>query len=100
MPEYPVKYDVPYPEKSNPWLVLARLFFGWLYIGIPHGIYMGLYGIAAFFVIIYAGLVILFTGNYHRKAFDYLVRYQRYVNRVQAYWLCMVDKYPPFSGWE
>jgi len=100
MSEYPVKYDVPYPEKSNPWLVLARLFFGWLYIGIPHGIYMGLYGIAAFFVIIYAGLVILFTGNYHRKAFNYLVRYQRYVNRVQAYWLCMVDKYPPFSGWE
>ncbi len=100
MPEYPVKYDVPYPEKSNPLLVLARLFFGWLYIGIPHGIYMGLYGIVAFFVLIYAGIVIIFTGNFPKDSFGFLVRYQRYVNRVQAYWLCMVDKYPPFGGWE
>ncbi len=100
MPEYPVKYEVTYPEKSNPWLVLARLFFGWLYIWIPHGIFMGLYGIVAFFVLIYAGLSILFTSSFPRQCFDYLARYQRYINRVQAYWLCMTDKYPPFSGWE
>jgi len=100
MPEYPVKFDVDYPRKSNPWLVLARLFFGWLYIGIPHGIYSAVYSIAAFFILLYAGLMILFTSNFPRKSFAYLIRYQRYINRVQVYWLCMVDKYPPFSGWE
>jgi hypothetical protein len=100
MHDYPVKYDVSYPERSNPWLVLARLFFGWIYIGIPHGIFAGLYGIVAFFVTIWAGLVILFTSNFPKNSFDYLVRYQRYLNRVYAYWLMMSDKYPPFSGWE
>ncbi|MDH4223495.1 MAG: DUF4389 domain-containing protein [candidate division Zixibacteria bacterium] len=100
MPEYPVKYDVDYPQKSNPLLVLARFFLGWIYIGIPHGVFMAIYGIGAFLVLLYAGLMIILNGNFPKESFAFLIRYQRYVNRVQAYWMCMVDEYPPFSGWE
>ena len=100
MYNYPLKYEVTYPEKSSRGLILARFFFGWLYIGLPHGIFGMFYGIVAFFVGIYSWLMILITGNFPQDAFGFLVKYQRYQSRVYAYWIALADKYPPFSGEE
>ena len=98
MYDYPVNYSVDYPEKSSRFLVLARLLLGWLYIGIPHGLFGLAYGIAAFFVAILSYFAILITGHFPLGWFDFLIRYSRYVNRLVAYCSCMTDKHPPFSG--
>jgi hypothetical protein len=98
MENYPVNYSVDYPEKSSRLLVLVRAALGWLYVGIPHGAFGLAYSIAAFFVAILSGFAILIKGHYPLSWFDFLIRYNRYVNRVVAYCFCMVDKYPPFSG--
>ena len=98
MYDHPVNYGVEYPEKPSRLLVLARIFLGWLYIGIPHGLFALAYGIAAFFVAILSFLAILIVGHLPLGWFDFLIRYNRYVNRLVAYCCCMTDKYPPFSG--
>lgn len=94
----PVNYSVDYPERPSRLLVLARAPLGWLYVGIPHGLFGLAYTIAAFFVAIASYLAILIVGSFPLRWFDFLIRYNRYVNRVVAYCLCMTDKYPPFSG--
>jgi hypothetical protein len=98
MYDYPVNYGVEYPENSSRLLVLARILLGWLYIGIPHGLFAFVYGIAAFFVAILAFFAILITGHFPLSWFDFLIRYNRYVSRLVSYCTCMTDKYPPFSG--
>lgn len=98
MENYPVNYSVDYPEKSSRLLVLARAFLGWLYVGIPHGIFVLAYSAAAISVAILAYFAILIVRHYPISWFDFLIRYNRYVNRVVAYFFCMTDKYPPFSG--
>ncbi len=98
MYNYPVQFSVDYPEKSSRLLVLARFFLGWLYVGIPHGIFAIAYSFSSLFVVIYCCFVILIKGSFPLRLFDFLIRYNRYLNRVRAYCLCMTDKYPPFSG--
>jgi hypothetical protein len=98
MYDYPVNYGVEYPEKPSRLLVLARILLGWLYIGIPHGLFALGYGIVAFFVAILSLLAILIVGHFPLGWFDFLIRYNRYVNRVVSYCIGMTDKYPPFSG--
>jgi hypothetical protein len=98
MINYPVNYSVDYPEQSSRLVVLARAFLGWLYIGIPHGLFALIYTIIAFFVAILSYLVILITGHFPLSWFDFQIRYKRYMNRLAAYCFCMTDKYPPFSG--
>jgi len=98
MYNYPVQFSVDYPERSSRWLVLARFFLGWLYVGIPHGIFALAYSFLSFFVVIFCYFAILIKGTFPLRLFDFLLRYNRYLNRVIAYSLSMTDKYPPFSG--
>ncbi len=97
---HPVTLDVEYPDRlSRGWVVLKGLF-GWLYVGIPHYIILGLYGIAVSIITIIAFFAILFTGKYPRGMFDFVVGYTRWTNNVNAYLLLLRDEYPPFSGSE
>ena len=95
---YPVTFDVEYPERlSRGWVVLKALF-GWLYVGIPHGIVLWLYGIAVGVVTFIAFWVILFTAKFPKGMFDFVVGYMRWYNNVTAYMGLLRDEYPPFSG--
>jgi len=97
---YPVTLDVEYPERlSRGWVVLKGLL-GWLYVGIPHGIILGLYGIVVSIVTFIAFWAILFTGKYPRGMFDFVVGYMRWSLNVTAYLMLLRDEYPPFSGSE
>ncbi len=96
----PVKFTIDYPEKLSRLTLLLKTFFGWLYVLIPHGIILCLYGIALIFTTIIAWFAILFTGKYPRGLFDFAVGYQRWSNRVNAYMLLLTDAYPPFNGRE
>ncbi len=96
---YPVKFSVDYPEKLSRGMLLLKVFFVWLYVGIPHGICLWLYGIAVSIVVFIAFWVILFTAKYPKGMFDFVVGYQRWNNNVFAYWTGLLrDEYPPFSG--
>jgi len=96
--DYPVTSQVEYPEKlSRGWLLL-KVFFGWLYVGIPHGIILTLYGIAVAVVTFIAFWAILFTAKYPRGMYDFVVGYWRWGLNVSAYLSLWRDEYPPFSG--
>jgi hypothetical protein len=91
-PQYPAQLEIAYPQELNRWLPLVK----WLLV-IPHYFVLIFLGIGAFFVAIFAWFAVLFTGRYPRGAFDYLVGVTRWSNRVSAYYMFMVDPYPPFS---
>ncbi len=95
---YPATISIDYPEGLSRGLLLLKVFFGWLYVGIPHGILLWLYGIAVGVVTFIAFWVVLFTGKYPRGLFDFVVGYIRWTTRVDAYMLLLRDEYPPFSG--
>jgi hypothetical protein len=96
-----VKFTVDYPEKLSRGMLIVKTLFGWLYVGIPHGICLALYGIAAFIVIFLSWWAILFTGKYPKSFFYFVLGYWRWQLRVYAYWgYFFTDKYPPFSGAE
>ena len=101
-PSAPIVVSVQHPEKLSRLHLLLKTFFGFIYVGIPHGIILNALGIAAWVVSLAAFVVILFTGRYPKSLFDFAVAYQRWNLRVMAYagpfmGNFMVDKYPPFS---
>jgi hypothetical protein len=91
-PQYPAQLEIAYPPELNRWLPLVK----WLLV-IPHLFVLFFLAIGAWFVIIFAFFAVLFTGRFPRGAFDYLVGVQRWSYRVSAYYMLMVDPYPPFS---
>ena len=97
-PGDPVRLNVEYPERLSRVLVLFKFFFGWIYVGIPHGIILLLYGLVVWICSIIAFFAILFTGRYPRGIFDLIMRYRRWGMRVNVYLSYMRDEYPPFHG--
>ncbi len=91
-PSYPAAVEVSYPGELNRWLPLVK----WL-LAVPHYFVLTFVGIAAFFVLIYAWFVVIFTGRWPRGAFDFVVGTLRWGLRVVAYVYLMTDAYPPFS---
>ena len=98
--DYPVTLTVEYPERLSRGWVLMKVFFGWLYVGIPHIIILYFYGIAVGIVTFIAFFAILFTGKYPKGMYDFVVGYMRWSLRVNAYLGLLRDEYPPFSGSE
>jgi Domain of unknown function (DUF4389) len=111
--DYPASLDVAYPERLSRGLVLVK----WWLLAIPHylviglflgggsyaaarandwvwsfGFQTGLIGLLVFF----AGIALVFIGNYPRGIFDLVLGLDRWVARVAAYVLLMRDEYPPF----
>lgn len=96
----PVKFSVAYQERLSRGILLLKTFFGAIYAGIPHGIILGLYGIAVEIVLIIAWFAILFTGKFPRGMFDFCIAYMRWNLRYNSYMGLFNDNYPPFSGEE
>lgn len=90
--QYPVTFEVDYPTELNRWLPLIK----WL-LAVPHYVALFFLGLAAFAVLIVAFFAILFTQQYPRGMFDFVVGVLRWGNRVTAYTYLMRDEYPPFS---
>jgi hypothetical protein len=91
-PDYPVRFEVDYPEELNRWLPLVK----WLLL-IPHYFVLFFVIVAAFFVGVFAFFAVLFTGRWPRGAFDFIVGTARWCYRVAVYFHLMTDRYPPFS---
>ena len=95
-----VKLEAARPEKVNQGMVLVRVLFGWIYVGIPHGIC--LYGrlIASMVLVFLAWWAVLFTGKYPERWHAFNVGTFRWAVRLVHYFGYFTDTYPPFSGKE
>jgi len=94
--EQSVHLQIDYPDVErdlNQWLPLVK----WL-LAIPHYVVLAVLSVVAFFAVVIAWFVILFTGRYPRGLFDFVVGVARWWLRVQGYaTLLVTDRYPPFS---
>lgn len=94
--EQAVHLEVDYPDVKaglNRWMPLVKWF-----LAIPHYIVLAFLGVGAFFAMGIAWFAILFTGEYPRAIFDFIVGVMRWGLRVNAYaFLLVTDVYPPFS---
>jgi hypothetical protein len=113
--DYPADFDVDYPERLSRGLVLIK---SWL-LAIPHLIIIGLFtanvpywstmatdgsstyqnmaGVSLVgFLVVVAGVVLLFTGSYPRALFNLILGMNRWIYRVFTYTSLMRDEYPPF----
>lgn len=98
VPVKPVILEIAYPDNLSRGKLLLKVFLGWAYVYIPHGIMLWLYGIAVSIVTFIAFWIILFTGRYPRGLFDFVVGQVRWNLRVAAYLGLLRDEYPPFNG--
>ena len=95
---HPVSFNIEYPKKQSRGVLLLKTFFGWLYVGIPHGIALALYEIGVAIVTFIAFFAILFTGKYPEGMHNFVVGYLRWGIRVSSYLFFLHDEYPPFNG--
>jgi hypothetical protein len=111
VPDYPAQLEVDYPASLSRGLVLVK---SWL-LALPHLLIVAVFaggisltagsgdtqwlvlsgGLIGLLVFI-AGVVLLFTGQYPRTIYDFVLGMNRWVFRVAAYTALMTDQYPPF----
>jgi hypothetical protein len=91
--DYPVQFSTgDFPETRDRWSVGLRL----IYV-IPHLVVLIFVGIAWVLTAIFAWFAILFTGAYPESIYRFAIGYLRWSLRVEAYFLLVQDRYPPFS---
>ncbi len=94
--EQSVHLEIDYPDAEaglNRWMPIFKWF-----LAIPHYIVLAFLASFAVFAVIIAWFAILFTGQYPKGLFDFVVGVSRYGLRVDAYaFLLVTDQYPPFS---
>lgn len=89
-----------YPENLSRSGAVIKLFFGWLYCGIPHAIALSIRSFISMFLNFIAFWVILFTGEYPKSFFEFNLGTLRWGLKVNAYLSFLTDHYPEFSGLE
>lgn len=93
--EQGVHLEVDYPDAErdvNRWMPLVKWF-----LAIPHYVVLVVLMIGLVVATIAAWFVVVFTGRYPRRLFDYAVGILRWSSRVQGYAFTLVtDQYPPF----
>lgn len=92
-----MKFDIKHAEEFSRGEALLRTFFGIIYIGIPHMIPLMFIGIGVMFAQFIAMLSVLFTGKYPQGIFDFVLKYNRWNQRVSARLMNLCDGYPAFG---
>jgi hypothetical protein len=95
-----VKLEVPRPEKVSRGLVIVRLLFSGIYVGIPHGFCLIGRLIATGVLQFLAWWAVLFTGTYPSRWHAFNVGTLRWVTRIGLYTGYFTDEYPKFTGKE
>ena len=106
VPDYPARLQVEYPESLSRGLVLVK----WWLLALPHYLVVGVFVGGAWatgsdwwysaglvgLLVLFAGVVLLFTRRYPTSLYDFVLGMNRWVFRVVAYAALMTDAYPPF----
>ena len=99
--DYPPFGDAPYPASidiADPAGPRDRVTVAFrIILGIPHFIALFFVLLAWCLTTIMAWFAIVLTGDYPQGLWDFAVGTLRWLLRVQAYMLLLVDEYPPFS---
>jgi Domain of unknown function (DUF4389) len=109
--DYPARLQVEYPESLSRGLVLVK----WWLLALPHYLVVAVFAGGAWaawtgagsawmwssgglvgLLVLFAGVVLLFTGRYPKALYDFVLGMNRWVFRVAAYAALMTDAYPPF----
>ena len=94
---YPVDVEVLYPERSSRLqALLALTILPKFVLLVPHYFVSSVLQVAALMTVIVGLLMVLLTGKYPRVLFNFQVGVVRYNTRITAWFICLVDKYPPF----
>jgi Domain of unknown function (DUF4389) len=110
-PEYPARLEVEYPASLSRGLLLVK----WWLLALPHYLVVAVFAGGAWaawtgagpewmfssgglvgLLVVFAGVVLLFTGRYPSPLYDFVLGMNRWVYRVGAYAALMTDSYPPF----
>lgn len=91
--EYPASLTITDPAGPRDRLTVALRIF----LTIPHFIVLFFIVFAWWITGIVSWFLILFTGEYPEGLYEFGVGTLRWVLRVEAYMLLLVDEYPPFS---
>jgi hypothetical protein len=90
-------FDIAHQESYSRGQLLLRLFFGWLYIAIPHLFVLAFMGMAAGILRFIAWWAVLFTGKYPKNFFEFQLSLIRWETRLNARLLNLADGYPAFG---
>ena len=109
--DYPARLEVKYPDCLSRGLVLVK----WWLLALPHYLVVAVFiggawtastgastewiwssGGLVGLLVLFAGIMLLFTGRYPRSLYDFVLGTNRWVFRVAAYAGLMTDVYPPF----
>ena len=92
-----MNFYIKHQEKYSRLELLARTFFGFFYIGIPHFFLIFILSIGVYFAQIALFFIILFTGKYPKGIWYFLVNYHKYVIRLHSSLMNLCDGYPEFG---
>lgn len=92
-----VKFEVEYPAHYSRFDILIRGLFGWLYVGLVHGVILIGLSFAAQMIAFVAWWIVLFTGKYPIELHSFMVGYLRWSLRVTLYLGYLTNDYPAFS---
>lgn len=91
--DYPIRYEVQYPERLARWKVLI-----WKFItSLAHFIVLAILYLSLVIVIPIGWFAILITGRFPRGLHGYAAGVIRWSMRVQAYFFSLTDEFPPFN---
>jgi hypothetical protein len=90
-------FEIQYQQEYSKGELLLRTFLGWLYIAIPHGIVLMLFGIVLWFMSLASFFIILFTGVTPKWYYEWVVGLQRWGLRVSSRIYNLADGYPSFG---
>ncbi len=89
---YPVTFEADYSERRDRLTAFFRLI-----LAIPLFIYLGVFGIVAYFATVIAWFAIVITGRYPIGLYNFLAGFNRVTARATAYTVLLCDRYPPFA---
>ncbi len=90
---YPVAYSSDYVAERSRLTTFFRYF-----MALPVALAGFFWGIAAFFTVIGAWVIVSLTGNYPPGLYAFNAKVLRFSIRYNAYFYLLTDAYPPFEG--
>ncbi len=91
--DYPADLYVEYPER----LSRLKVVFKWWLLALPQYIVLSSMNGLGFFLAIFAGIALLFTGRYRSDMFGVQMAFNRWNLRVGGYAALFYDDYPPYE---
>ena len=96
--DYPVRFEVDYPESSSRLLaLLGVLFFIKILLLLPHVIVLTVLSIVSLIAIYVGFWAVLVGGRYPRGLFNFVAGVQQWTAAAGAWLSGVTDRYPPFS---